>query len=139
MPRRNMGAKRFFVILFLCSAVSYVTAAHAQQESEGIRPLRNPIDRLLDEKSFENGFWGVHVVDIENGRVLYARNAGKSFVPASNTKLYTTAAALDLLGPGYRFETSLYIDGTVDDKGVLDGNLIVRGGADAGLRLVLSL
>ncbi len=128
-----MGAKRFFVILFLCSAVSYVTAAHARQENEGIRRLRNPIDRLLDAKSFKNGFWGVHVVDIESGHVLYARNAGKSFVPASNTKLYTTAAALDLLGPDYRFETSLYIDGTVDDKGVLDGNLIVRGGADPTL------
>ncbi len=127
-----MGGKRFIVLLFLCAAANCLTAAHAQ-ESEGIRRLRNPIDRLLDAEPFQNGFWGVHIVDIESGRVLYARNAGKSFVPASNTKLYTTAAALDLLGPDYRFETRLYVDGMVDEEGVLHGNVIVRGGADPTL------
>ncbi|MXW65220.1 MAG: D-alanyl-D-alanine carboxypeptidase/D-alanyl-D-alanine-endopeptidase [Bacteroidetes bacterium SB0662_bin_6] len=127
-----MGAKRLITLLFLCSAASCVTAVYAQ-ESEGIRRLRNPIDHLLDAEPFENGFWGVHIVDIESGRVLYARNAGKSFVPASNTKLYTTAAALDLLGPDYRFETGLYTDGMVDEEGVLHGNVIVRGGADPTL------
>lgn len=127
-----MGAKRLIIFLFLCSAASCVTAAYAQ-ESEGFRRLRTAIDRLLDAEPFENGFWGVHIMDIESGRVLYARNAGKSFVPASNTKLYTTAAALDLLGPDYRFETGLYIDGTVDEEGVLHGNVIVRGGADPTL------
>ena len=70
-----------------------------------------PLIACLMQRRFGNGFWGVHIVDIESGRVLYARNAGKSFVPASNTKLYTTAAALDMLGPDYRFETRLYIDG----------------------------
>lgn len=127
-----MGAKRLIIVLFLCSAANCLTAAYAQ-ESESIRRLRTPIDRLLDAESFGNGFWGVHVVDIESGRMLYARNAGKSFVPASNVKLYTTAAALDLLGPDYRFETGLYIDGTVDEEGVLHGNVIVRGGADPTL------
>ena len=121
-----MGIKRFLLLLLLCAAASGPAAA---QE----RDLRNDIDRLLDAERFEHGFWGVHVVDIESGRTLYARNAGKSFVPASNAKLYATAAGLDLLGPDYRFETRLYIDGAVDEEGALKGNVIVRGGADPTL------
>ncbi len=125
-----MGAKHFVVMLFLCAAASGDAAA---QEYEGPRRLHNAMNRLLDAEGFEHGFWGVHVVDIESGRTLYARNAGKSLVPASNAKLYTTAAALDLLGPDYRFETRLYIDGIIDEEGALQGNVIVRGGGDPTL------
>ena len=125
-----MSAKRFLVLVFLCAAASGGAAA---QEREGPRRLRNAIHRVLDAERFENGFWGVHVLDVESGRTLYARNAGKYFVPASNVKLYSTAAALDLLGPDYRFETRLYIDGVVDGDGALQGNVIARGGADPTL------
>ncbi len=125
-----MALKRFLVLLLLCAGASEPAAA---QEREGPRRLRNDINRVLDAERFEHGFWGVHVLDVESGRTLYARNAGKSFVPASNAKLYATAAALDLLGPDYRFETRVYIDGVVDEDGALQGNVIVRGGADPTL------
>lgn len=86
-------------------------------------------DALLDEPALANAWWGVHIVDLTDGEVVYTQNAGKSFIPASNTKLYTTAAALDQLGPDYVYTTRLYHDGTVEN-GVLKGNLIVRGSGD---------
>ncbi|MEX0600716.1 MAG: D-alanyl-D-alanine carboxypeptidase/D-alanyl-D-alanine-endopeptidase, partial [Rhodothermales bacterium] len=91
--------------------------------------LQLEIDRLIDADAFSHAFWGVHAVDMETGRTIYSRNASKNFVPASNVKLYTTAAALDQLGPFFRYETSLYVDGPVEN-GILRGNLIVRGAAD---------
>lgn len=94
--------------------------------------LARAIDAVLADRAFANAFWGVVVVDLESGETLYRRNADKSFVPASNVKLYTTAAALDQLGPEYRYETRLYIDGPIVD-GVLHGNLIVRGAGDPTL------
>ena len=54
--------------------------------------------------------------------------------PASLTKLATTAAALDLLGPAWTWTTPVWIDGRVEG-GVLDGNLVIRGSGDPKLVL----
>ncbi|MEX0746851.1 MAG: D-alanyl-D-alanine carboxypeptidase, partial [Rhodothermales bacterium] len=90
--------------------------------------LARELDAILDDEKFENAFWGLKVVNLRTGETIYRRNDRKSFTPASNTKLYTTAAALDLLGPDYRYRTQVYVDGHVEDS-LLFGNLIVRGSA----------
>ena len=87
------------------------------------------IQDVIDDRTFSNAWWGVYVVDMGSGETVYAENAGRSFVPASGTKLFTTAAALDLLGSDYRYETQLFTDGVVQ-QGVLHGSLIVRGAGD---------
>lgn len=106
-----------------------VPSSNGQPAPTSRSDLQTEIDRILDADEFSNAFWGLHVVDLAGGETLYSRNPGKSFVPASNTKLYTTAAALDRLGWMYRYRTRLYVDGPVEN-GVLRGNLIVRGAAD---------
>ncbi len=50
---------------------------------------------------------GIHVVSLATGKLLYAHNENRFFLPASNMKLFTTALALEKLGPDYRFETRL--------------------------------
>ena len=67
--------------------------------------------------------------DISSGDTLFMRNAERSFMPASVTKLYTTSAVLDQLGPDYQYVTRLYADGTQTER-VLEGNLIIRGAGD---------
>ncbi len=69
--------------------------------------------------------WGIMVVDVANGEVLYQRNAGDHFIPASNRKLFTGALALDQLGPDFTYRTYLYRTGPVDANGVLRGNLVI--------------
>src|SRR2546425_13059391 len=75
------------------------------------RPLQGSLERrlaqLIDVPPFDRATWGVYAVD-DRGRVLYQRNADRLFVPASNTKLVVTAAALALLPADYRVRTSLY-------------------------------
>jgi D-alanyl-D-alanine carboxypeptidase/D-alanyl-D-alanine-endopeptidase (penicillin-binding protein 4) len=83
----------------------------------------------IDTDPFEGAHWGIHVVNLRSGEVLYSRNPGHLFVPASNVKLLTTAAALEQLGPNYRYRTTVYADGPIED-GTLKGNLIVRGSGD---------
>jgi D-alanyl-D-alanine carboxypeptidase/D-alanyl-D-alanine-endopeptidase (penicillin-binding protein 4) len=113
-----------FLTLSACAS-----AAQTRQAPRTARQLQEAIDQVLDRAAFENATWGVLVMDLEQDEVLYRRNPRQSFIPASITKLYTTAAALDLLGPDYRYRTPLYTDGDVVD-GVLRGNLIVRGSGD---------
>ena len=72
---------------------------------------------------------GVHVVELDTGETVYAYNPDEPRVIASNTKLFTTAAALDALGPGYLFETRLLMRGAVEG-GVLRGDLGVVGAGD---------
>jgi D-alanyl-D-alanine carboxypeptidase/D-alanyl-D-alanine-endopeptidase (penicillin-binding protein 4) len=74
---------------------------------------------------------GVTLVVQETGRVqpLVAHGAAKPMNPASVMKLVTTFAALELLGPDYRWKTEAFLDGTLDN-GVLRGNLVLKGHGD---------
>lgn len=85
------------------------------------------LDSILDANP--HVWWGVLVTEIPSGDTLFARNAERNFMPASVTKLFTTAAVLDQLGPNYTYVTRLYADG-LQTGDVLHGNLIVRGAGD---------
>ena len=100
--------------------------ARAQSTPEA---LRAALDAVLDDPAFDDAHWGVHVLNLETGETLYGRNQQKNFVPASVQKLLTTAAALDALGPDFRYSTTLWADGAVRD-GTLQGHLVVRGSGD---------
>ncbi|MDX9720407.1 MAG: D-alanyl-D-alanine carboxypeptidase/D-alanyl-D-alanine-endopeptidase [Myxococcota bacterium] len=89
--------------------------------------LAQEIDEVLARKSLKSTTAGVLIVDAESRDVLYSKNAKKLLKPASNLKLLSTAMAMDLLGPDYRFQTTIYADGSIDAKGVLDGDLIIVG------------
>lgn len=79
---------------------------------------------------------GVLVLDADSGaRTLVSTNPGQPFNPASVMKLVTTDAALDMLGPTYAWKTQGYIDGALEQGGVLNGDLIIKGGGDPKLVL----
>ena len=76
---------------------------------------------------------GLYAVDARDGRVLYERNPDEAFQPASSLKLLVGSAALERLGPDYRFRTTLMANGPVVD-GALRGALILRAGGDPLLK-----
>jgi len=88
------------------------------------------VDTLINRASTQMGWWGVKIQYANTGEVIYERNSSKMFVPASNQKMYTTAAALCLLGPQYRYATDFVTNGEVDEQGILQGDLIIRGSGD---------
>src|ERR1700730_10287251 len=105
------------------SRSSSATAVTTSYDSE----LAQLIDRAIDTSDFSSARWGVSVISLADGRVVYARNADKLFTPASNMKIYTTAVALDLLGPEYQWRTSIYADSPPDANGFLKGDLTLYG------------
>ena len=66
---------------------------------------------------------GIVAVDLTSGETLYTRNSGHLFIPASNMKLFSEAAALMALGPDYRFKNQLSTSAGQIQQGVLKGNL----------------
>jgi len=109
--------------VFLTAVLTFTLATTAAAQS-----LRTRLDRLLDAPPFDRASWGVVLTD-SAGRVLYTRNADRLFVPASNTKLVVTAAAIGLLPADFRIETSVYAGGPIAD-GTLHGDLILYGRGD---------
>ncbi len=76
---------------------------------------------------------GLFVVDAESGKPVCARAAGTPRILASNTKLFTTSAALSRFGPEYRIATKLFTDGAIGFNGALHGSLYLQGGGDPAL------
>ena len=89
--------------------------------------LARDIDELIDRSDSAKARWGVFVMSLKDGRVLYSREGDKLFTPASNMKIYTTAAALDLLGPDFRWRTSVFASSAPTADGVIDGDLVLYG------------
>jgi D-alanyl-D-alanine carboxypeptidase/D-alanyl-D-alanine-endopeptidase (penicillin-binding protein 4) len=96
---------------------------------DAVAELRHSIDSLLDDPRFHNAFWGVLIVDPASGDTLYARNAHRLFLPASNMKVITSSVALTQLGPDFRFHTAFVARGRVHDS-TLVGDLVVIGRGD---------
>jgi len=92
--------------------------------------LQERLASHVSQTKFNAAFWGVKVVSLDTGNTLFETNAHKLFTPASNTKLYTVALALDRLGPDYRIKTSLYAHTRPDATGTLPGDLVVYGRGD---------
>ncbi len=97
------------------------------------KSLDKRIAAILAPSDLARGFWGIEVVSLSTGKVLYARDATKLFTPASNTKLFTTAAALALIGPDYNFRTTVETNGALDTHGRLTGDLVLVGRGDPNL------
>lgn len=105
----------------------------ARQRSDTIRSYKNlqgDLESLLNNKDFSNAFIGVYVKSLHSGKVIWKMNENRNFVPASTNKLITTSAALEILGPDFRFTTALYLDGNLDENGEFAGNIIIRGNGD---------
>jgi PBP4 family serine-type D-alanyl-D-alanine carboxypeptidase len=89
--------------------------------------------QLLRVEWLRYGYCGVVVRDLRTGETLLQHESERVFIPASTTKLVTTAAALHLLGSEYRFRTRVWMRGSLDPAGTLHGDLILQGGGDATL------
>jgi D-alanyl-D-alanine carboxypeptidase/D-alanyl-D-alanine-endopeptidase (penicillin-binding protein 4) len=118
-------------VLTACASTAAGTTATAPApvSLDARAALRRSIDSLVEVPEFRNAHWGILIVDPVRAETLYARNADKLFLPASNQKLLTGSTALTQLGPDFRWPTAIFARGPVRG-GVLEGDLVVRGSGD---------
>lgn len=119
-----MHRRRLFTFLLLLCTIPLFGGV-----SPSVQSLDDRIESLLGRWQANEAFWGISIYDLEEETVLYSRNADRSFLPASNQKLLTSAAALEFLGSTHRYETALKFDGTIEGD-VLRGDLILEGSGD---------
>lgn len=115
----------FFALLFL-------TTVSFQLFGEDIHthPLSKAVESFHSDRSLENAHWSVFIKDVTSGEILAAENINKPLVQASVQKLITTASAIMMLGNDFLYETTLQHDGSLDQRGILNGNLYITGSGD---------
>jgi D-alanyl-D-alanine carboxypeptidase/D-alanyl-D-alanine-endopeptidase (penicillin-binding protein 4) len=96
------------------------------------RELPLPVRAALRAGGVPLSAVAVRVEPVGAGPALLAHRDDAPMNPASVMKLVTSYAALDLLGPAFRFHTDVLLDGALEN-GVLRGNLVLRGGGDPKL------
>ncbi len=105
-------------------------AARVVTLSQSLAPkLKAAVDEALNDKALDDAEISFIAIDLKSGEVLSEYDADTKINPASNAKLFTAAAALDVLKPEFRFKTEYYVQGTLRD-GTLQGNLVVKGFGD---------
>jgi D-alanyl-D-alanine carboxypeptidase/D-alanyl-D-alanine-endopeptidase (penicillin-binding protein 4) len=88
--------------------------------------------QILSAPTLKGSFVGLKIVDTVRGTVLYSKDAGVDFMPASNFKLVVGSTILRKLGPDFAFVTKVLTDTPVQ-SGTIGGNIYLRGGGDAHL------
>ncbi|WP_183423977.1 D-alanyl-D-alanine carboxypeptidase/D-alanyl-D-alanine-endopeptidase [Luteibacter sp. Sphag1AF] len=109
-----------------CLALLVAAPAWAQDT------LAERIDARITQPRFASASWGVAVMSLDDGRMIYSHDAGRLMLPASVAKLFTAAHALDTLGPAATLQTSLLASGAANGH-ALNGSLVLRGGGDPSL------
>ncbi len=138
----NLLQKKFVSIAIVLAAVGLASAQKpalkptpqstpaTQSAPQTVSYLQNRISLALASPLLRRGQVGVKIVSAQTGETVYERNGENYFVPASNMKSFTVAAALDKLSPEFRFKTSVYAASKPDSNGVILGDLIVFGRGD---------
>ncbi|MEG4244814.1 D-alanyl-D-alanine carboxypeptidase/D-alanyl-D-alanine-endopeptidase [Microcoleus sp. MON2_D6] len=106
MKIQGIALSLFVLILGRPSAVAAQTQAVAGDICPG--DLGAQVDAIANRPEFSRSRWGILIQPLSSTTTLYSRDAQKYFIPASNAKLLTTAAALQKLGADFRIKTSVY-------------------------------
>jgi PBP4 family serine-type D-alanyl-D-alanine carboxypeptidase len=132
MTLRN-HAPRFLVCCVAAALFFSVFSGNRTSRAESASTLAERIQRVMSRPEFAHANFGIKLVSLDTGKILYSFNSDKLFVPASTTKLLTEGTVLAKLGADYRFHTRVYRTAPVDKKGKLKGDLILVASGDPNL------
>lgn len=107
----------------MVAAVTLQATAYTAQEA---------VNKFVSHSSLRYASVGVNVIDLDSAKSIASYHPEQANITASTMKTVVSSAALGLLGPHFRFETPVYLDGVVRD-GSFTGNIVVRGMGDPTL------
>jgi serine-type D-Ala-D-Ala carboxypeptidase/endopeptidase (penicillin-binding protein 4) len=114
------------------AALLFACAIPAYAQTEVASPLAATIGTLLADPKVEGAHWGISVTQLD-GTPIYALNDDQLFQPASNVKLFTTAAALDILGEKYTSKTTIEVNAYRTGAASVKGDVLIYSDGDAFL------
>lgn len=140
-------SKTFLPIIFVIVAANGVFFSQTPKPSPSLAasPQKSPTPvQTLDElrskirtrmlsPEAQRGRVGIKITSLSSSKVIFENDAEKYFIPASNMKNFTVAAAIEKLGPDFRFVTSVLAAAKPDSTGTINGNLRIFGRGDISI------
>jgi D-alanyl-D-alanine carboxypeptidase len=114
------------LLLLPCSDVG---SAVAQDRADPVS-VPSDIKAIMDRPFYKGAIWGLRVVDIKTGQELINLRPDHQFLIASVRKVFTTGELMNQIGPDHTFNTPIYRHGSLSDKGILHGDLILVASGD---------
>ncbi len=105
-------------------------AAQPTNFASSLPELCVQLDAHINQPRFSGALWGVKIASLATGKTIYENHADRLMSPASNSKLYAGALALETFGGDYQFGTPVLANGTIGRNGTLHGDLIISGRGD---------
>ena len=127
-----MGAYMTGLVCILFVTIFSIGGCNNNNGNNG-EPIPDDILNIIDDDFYSQADWSLKVIDLETGDLIYQLNPDIVAFTGSVRKLFSAALALNELGPDYRFTTPVYHTGTVDNEGVLDGDIILVASGDLNL------
>ena len=90
------------------------------------------VDRFVSNSTLRYASVGVQVIDLDSAKSIASYRPEQANITASTMKTVVSSAALGMLGPHFRFETPVYLDGEVKD-GCFYGTIVIQGTGDPTL------
>jgi D-alanyl-D-alanine carboxypeptidase/D-alanyl-D-alanine-endopeptidase (penicillin-binding protein 4) len=109
------------------------TQPPASSPNEALLALQSKLRQIVFSPEFRRGRIGVKAVSLRTGQVIFENESEKYFMPASNQKSFTVAAALERLGPDFRIKTSVFAPALPNGDGIVRGDLRIFGRGDVSI------
>jgi len=129
LNNKTCGTLGTFAVPLLLFFALVGPPTRAQSENS----LAQRIQKIIGRPEFAHANFGIEFYSLDTGKVVYALNSDKLFVPASTTKTLTEGTVLAKLGADYRFHTRVYRTGSIDKHGTLKGDLVLVASGDPNL------
>ncbi len=113
-------------LLLVCSATGPTSAQHIPDPAN----VPSDIKAIMDKPHYKGAIWGLRVVDVETGQPLIDFEPRHQFFIGSVRKVFTVGELLNQVGPAHTFDTPVYRHGLINDRGILQGDLILVASGD---------
>ena len=126
----NIRAHLHFCFLIALLSLASTSATAETNAATTLPELTRQLEAHVSQPRFNGALWGVKIISLDSGKTVFEHHADRLMSPASNSKLYTGALALDRLGPEYRIVTPILASRSPNSRGTLRGDLVIAGRAD---------
>jgi D-alanyl-D-alanine carboxypeptidase len=122
--------RQLLTLFVFVSLISILSMGGCNKNGSNGQAIPDDIKAIFNEPLYDGGFWALRVVDLETGKVIYNQHSDENIFIGSVRKVFTIGELLEEYGQDFMFRTPLHRQGSVDEEGVLEGDLILVAKGD---------
>ncbi len=115
-------------LMFTCAAI--FSRAQETNAVQTLSQIQAQLTAHVEQPRFSGALWGVKIISLDSGKTIFESHADRLMSPASNSKMYPAALALDRLGADYKIITPILATAKPDADGTIHGDLVISGRGD---------